>query len=118
MQTSYTLEWLELPLIIRATMAPVADVILVSDAEVTVDYCYEPAQREYIRADPNDSQPGFPDSVEVYKVTAAEPIILDNEGISVTLAAGFDLTGLLSRGEICTIEHDLVMGIRKHRRAA
>lgn len=117
MDTSYTLDELELPLIIHTTMAPLADVIA-GPVELNVKYDYEPGQHEILRPDPNDSQPGFPDSVGVYEVTAAEPLLFDNEGITLTLAAGFDLTSILPRAVFDRIEHDLIMSIRNHREAA
>jgi hypothetical protein len=118
MQTTYTLDWLELPLIRHDTNAPLADVILVTPADVTVEYDYHPAEREIMRPDPNDCQQGYPDEVEVFKVVCTEPMLFDNEGITLTLAAGFELTHLLPRTTLDKMEEAIIGGIRSHRRAA
>lgn len=117
MHTFYTLAELELPLILRTSMTPLADVIA-ADVDIEVQYDYEPGQHEILRADPNDSQPGFPDGVEVYEVRCVDDIVFDNEGIKLTLEAGYDLTHLLPRSVFDQIEHDLITEIRNHREAA
>jgi hypothetical protein len=118
MQTVLTLDELELPLIRRDTLAPLADVVLSAPASVHVDYDYEPGQHEILRPDPNDSQPGYPDSVRVWEVTAAELMKFDNEGISILLEPGFDLTHLLRSTTTDALESEILASIRSHRRAA
>jgi hypothetical protein len=117
MQTAHTLDELELSLILRASMTPLADVIA-DTVKLIVEYDYTPGQRLILRADPNDCQPGFADDVELWKVTTAQPTLFDNEGITVTLEAGFDLTDLLPSSVKCRIEHDLLTIIRDERSAA
>ena len=118
MQIVLTLDELELPLIRRDTMAPLADVLLSQPARVHVDYDYEPGQHEMLRPDPNDSQPGYPDSVSVYSVTASELMKFDNEGIALLLEPGFDLTHLLRRTTTDALEDEILASIRSHREAA
>lgn len=118
MQIVLTLDELELPLIRRDTMAPLADVVLSQPARVHVDYDYEPGQHEIMRPDPNDCQQGFPGNVCVFSVTAAELMKFDNEGIAMLLEPGFDLTHLLRRTTTDALEDEILASIRSHRRAA
>lgn len=116
--TTYTLDELELPLVLRPTMAEVSTVVLESPAELTVEYQYEPEEREIMRPDPNDCQQGHPACVNVYSVTVATPMVFDNEGIALYLSAGFDLTNILPQSTINDMEDTILASIRNERRAA
>lgn len=54
-------------------------------------------QEEIIRADPNDSQPGFAPDVDLLKVLLAEEMTLINtDDVAITFPEGYDITEFLS----------------------
>lgn len=118
MQIVLTLDELEIPLTRRDTNASIADVVLSAPVRVRVDFDYEPAQREIMRPDPDDCQPGYPASVSVFSVVADELMRFDNEGIALLLEPGFDLTHMLRRSTTDKLEDEILASVRDHRRAA
>lgn len=110
MITSHVLDELELSLITRGNCCEFADVVLMAPAQVEVHYDIQPGQELILRPDPNDSQEGFPAQCEVYKVIASEVMMFDAEGITLSIAAGEEITHLLKRSTVDEIEESILAG--------
>lgn len=114
-QATVKLERLKLPLQQRDNRADVGVFMLDGPFDVTVDYNVEPGQREIIAADPDNSQPGYPDSCEITKVIAAEEIVLVDGGMLLSIDGGEDITHLISRSDMERLETSVMA---QHREAA
>lgn len=62
-----------------------------SAAKVSIEFDYEPGQREILAADPNDSQPGCAPQVTVYRVTLTEDLLLTGDVSETKIKAGTKL---------------------------
>lgn len=89
---------------------------------VNIEFDFEPGQREILAADPNDSQPGFPPEVNIYRVTLADDVPLTGEISEAKLKAGAKLwDGLampmrverISPSEVRRLEDEILASVRK-----
>jgi hypothetical protein len=60
-----------------------------------VDLYVDGGQRAITSRAPEDCQEGIAPSVEINRVTAKQPIVLEGDGMTLTVAAGTLLTNLL-----------------------
>ena len=83
---------------------------LVHFGESTVDceYEFEPGQREIIRADPDDSQPGWPDSITICSIKTTAPLNFEAEGIALTIESGQDIFHLLSKRHVEELQDEIL----------
>lgn len=76
---------------------PLGQFFLDHPVELDVEISVSGGQEEIIRADPNDSQPGFPPDVDLIKVLLSEEMTLINsDDVAITFPEGYDITEFLS----------------------
>lgn len=81
---------------------------LVQDAPAmfTVEYDYEPEQREIINRAPEDCQPGWPASVTVCSFRPVDDCLFNGDISKCIVFAGKELLHLLERDDLCSIEDE------------
>jgi len=94
----------------------------VGAAKVSIEFDYEPGQREILAADPNDSQPGFAPQVTVYRVTLTEDLLLTGDISETKIKAGTKLWDSLamptrieriSPADVERLEDEILQGARE-----
>lgn len=94
----------------------------VGAAKVSIEYDYEPGQREILAADPDDSQPGFPPQVTVYRVTLTEDLHFSGDVSETKIKAGTKLWDSLatptrveriSPSDVARLEDEILQGARE-----
>lgn len=84
------------------------DALAPAMANVEITYEYEPGQELIISADPNSSQEGFPDQLNVLSIKLINAVTCEGEYCSATIKAGTDLYDMLNPGQIREIEDEIV----------
>lgn len=71
----------------------IAEVGLYTEHMIDVEYHIDPGQREIIHKDPDDCQPGYGATMQIYRITAHGRMELkDDAGISLVFPSGTDIT--------------------------
>jgi hypothetical protein len=103
----------EFEISIYANKSEFACLVHVADSEVECAYEYEAGEREIIRVDPNDSQPGWPDSITIGAIKTIKPMEFVAEGIALQIEAGQDIFHLLSKHQVERMEDQILKGVRE-----
>lgn len=91
-------------------------------AKVRIEFDYEPGQREILAADPDESQPGFPPQVTVYRVTLTDELHFSGDVSETKVKAGTKLWDSLatpirveriSPSEVERLENEILKGMRE-----
>lgn len=109
MHTTLTIPHLTL-VVCADTAHPTAStsVEAVAPIPVTVDYLYHPGTPDVLTLPNGDpGYPGDPEELEVYTATATAPATLVGDGLTVTIAPGVDVLGLLSDEAVEDLALDL-----------
>lgn len=94
----------------------------VGAAKVTIEYEYEPGQQEILAADPDDSQPGFPAQLNVYRVTLTKDLHFTGEVSEIKIKAGTKLWDCLatptrieriSPSDVERLEEEILQSLRE-----
>lgn len=78
------------------------------EAAVTVKFRFTPGYPDIIRADPNDSEEGCADEVEIVSITADEDMVFFmDEVTSMVIKAGTEISDLYDRKQIQRLEETI-----------
>lgn len=102
----------ELELSIHANKNEFASLVKFGETAIDVEYEFERGQEEIIRADPDDSQPGWPDAITICSIKAARPMAYEAEGLALVVARGTDIYHLLSKDQVERLEEEILEGMR------
>lgn len=98
------------------------NLLQVGAAKVSIEFDYEPGQRDILAADPDDSQPGFAPQVTVYRVTLTDDLHFAGDVSETKVKAGTKLWDSLampvrveriSPSEVERLENEILKGMRE-----
>lgn len=111
MNTQLTIGELEVCLCRQRNQSEWACLVKFGETKIDIEYEYQPGEREIIRADPNDSQQGWPASITISGLTLAEPMTYEAEGVTTTIDKGVDIYHLLSKDQVEKLEDEILAGM-------
>ena len=80
------------------------------ESKVHVEYEFEPAQRAILNRAPEDCQPGWPASITICAITAAEPLVFEATGMRLEIDAGQAIFHLLPGSRVEQLEDEILKG--------
>ncbi|MDB5733265.1 MAG: hypothetical protein JWQ03_3160 [Variovorax sp.] len=112
MKTQLTIGELEISITVKKN--DYACLVKFGDSKIDVDYEFEAGQRAILNRAPEDCQPGYPDSITVCGITAAEPLVFEAEGMRLEIDAGQDIFHLLPGSRVEQLEDEILKGMASH----
>jgi hypothetical protein len=103
----------EIEISLYANKSEHAGLVHFGEATVDVEYEFQPGEREIMRADPNDSQPGWPDAITIGSIKLIAPMEFAAESITTVFDAGYDIFHLLSKNRIEQMEEQILTSVRE-----
>lgn len=108
MHSTFVLTQETLSLAQKSTNRNLGEFYLEHPVELDAELNVSGGQKEIIRADPNDSQPGFGPDVEVVKVLLrGEMVLINTDDVAITFPEGYDITEFLSADALDRIARDV-----------
>jgi hypothetical protein len=114
MKTQLTIGEIEVEITVKKN--GYACLVKFGESKVDVEYEFQAGQRAILNRAPEDCQPGYPNSITISGITAAEPLVFEATGIRCEIDAGQDIFHLLTLSQIEGMQDEIMKGLPVYER--